>query len=123
MRPRRSVVITPDRMDSTIPSGSARRSASDLVAAASWTSDRVGRSGRLAADSPTTRNDTSERPAAWIAFAKDSPGTWAGNGPSPLIATITQALNAATLPTEVIIAPRGPTNRLATEIMTIYRAA
>ena len=39
-------------------------------------------------------------------------------GPRPFIASNEHALKAAALPIEVIIAPRGPTNRLATEIMT-----
>ena len=44
-------------------------------------------------------------------------------GPIPLMASKAQALNAVALPIEMIIAPRGPTYRLAIEMITTYKAA
>src|SRR5216684_913009 len=115
--------MTPERIDSTMRSCSARRLASVCVVAASCTSERDCRSASFAASRPTTRNETSERPSAWIVLAIDSSVVLALIGPIPLIASSAQALNAATLPTEVIIAPRGPMNRLATEMTTMYSAS
>ena len=111
-------MITPERIDSTIRSCSARRSASLRVVAANFASDRHCRSASFAASKPTTRNETSERPSVWIVFASGPDATPVAYGPRPLIASNAHALKAAAPPIEVIIAPRGPTNRLATEMMT-----
>jgi hypothetical protein len=56
----------------------------------------------------------SERPTVWIVFPRVSP-----IAPGRVKAYTAQALKAAALPIEVMSAPRGPRNKLATEMMTM----
>src|SRR5581483_2027045 len=100
MRPCRSVVITPERIDSTIRSCKARRSASERVAAASCTSETACRCASLAANNPTTRNEMSDNPTDWMVLAITSLET------PRVLASDAQAVKATALPMEVIIVSR-----------------